>query len=233
MWQKRFREVDRKKIVQVAKNSLWSKEGEKALEYLRFKRGFSDDIIKEFDFGYCPLNINHQLRGRLITPIYDSHKQLVALSTRHLDESVDNRFWHESFDKSSYVYALCYAKKSIMKYHKVIIVEGEFDVAYLHTVGFKMVVSICGSALTLSQTVLLSRYCREMYLAFDGDKQGQIAIERSLKLFKKHNLGAYGIKFIPVKFPIDTDPDEFVKKEKKEAFRKLLIESRSEYELYN
>lgn len=155
------------------------------------------------------------------------------MSTRHLDESVDNRFWHESFDKSSYVYGLCYAKKYILKYHKVIIVEGEFDVAYLHTVGFNMAVSICGSALTLSQSVLLSRYCKEVYLVFDGDKQGQIAIERSLKLHKKHNLNVYGIKFIPVKLPLDKDPDEFLKENKKEKFRHLLIESKEEYKLCN
>ena len=80
----KFSEVQRLKIVQAAKRSLRKPEGLKALNYLKECRGFSDKVIEKFEFGYCPYEINHQLRGRIISPIYDAYANLIAVSTRHL-----------------------------------------------------------------------------------------------------------------------------------------------------
>jgi DNA primase len=225
----KFGELERKRIVDNAKRSLMRPEGKKALDYLRKVRCFSDAIIDRFDFGYCPPQINHQLRGRIITPIYDAYKELISLSTRHLDENHSNRFWHESFNKSFYTYGLTYAKYSIMKYKKVIIVEGEFDVAALHTHGITIAVGVCGKALTLSQIVILSRYCSEMYIVFDGDEPGRLGIEKAMELYKKNNLMVYGISFIPVYLPNKLDPDKFIKEEKKEKFISVVKQSKQHY----
>jgi DNA primase len=217
--------------VEAAKKTIRSPQGRKALDYLRQERGFSDKIIDQFDFGYCPLNANHDLSGRIITPIYDQYGQLVVVSTRHLNKDHPHRFLHESFDKGSYIYGLCYAKDEIIKKGKAILVEGEFDVASLHTFGLKMAVGVCGSAFTLSQASLLARYCSVVYLVFDGDDSGRKAIRRVLKLHKKNYLDAYKIDYIPVYLPNNTDPDEYIREKGKTSFIHRLVKAKEEYKL--
>jgi len=180
--------------------------------------------------GYCPLDVNHELRGRIITPIYDTYGEMVAISTRHINKDHDQRFWHESFEKSYYLYGLYQAKDSIRKYNKVIIVEGEFDALVFHTYGFTMTVACSGSAFTLFQIALLSRYCTNFYLMFDGDVAGRKSIKRTMDMYGKYNLAAYGLKFIPVKLPKDTDPDDFLFEVGAHGLREKLKASRDEYE---
>lgn len=179
--------------------------------------------------GYCPPSSGHQLRGRIITPIYDPSDGLVALSTRHLDPDHPNRFWHEVFDKGSYLYGLPQAKYTIQSVNKAIIVEGEFDVIALHMMGFKMTVGVCGSALTLFQIGLLSRYCSEIYLLFDADDAGKEAMRRADVMYKREALEGYGIQFFSVRMPKGMDPDEFVFTNGRDALKERLIESKEKY----
>lgn len=141
------------------------------------------------------------------------------------------RFLHESFDKGSYIYGLCYAKENIFKRKKAILVEGEFDVAALHTVGLTMTVGVCGSAFTLIQASLLARYANEIYLVFDGDASGRKAIKRVINTYKKYHFDAYGLKYIPVYLPLNKDPDELIKEQGKQAFINRLKQAKEEYEL--
>ena len=227
----KYPEIDRLKIVKGAKKTLVSPAGKTALDYLKNERKFSDEIIDQFDFGYCPINVDHELRGRIITPIYDQYYQLIAISTRHLNKDHHSRFWHESFDKGSYLYGLYYAKDTIIKTGKAILVEGEFDVASLHSFNFKMSIGVCGNAFTLSQVSLLARYCSLVYIMFDGDESGKKAIRRVLELYKKNNLEAYKIKYIPVYLPFNKDPDEYLRTEGRENFKNQLIKAKEEYDM--
>jgi len=215
----------RKKIAIAAKTN-----GKKAFDYLTIKRRLSIDVIDKFDIGYCPQDINHELSGRIITPIYDTYGEMVAISTRHIDENRKNRFWHESFEKGYYLYGLYQAKEAIRKYNKVIIVEGEIDALVFHSYGFKMTVCCCGSTLTLFQVALLSRYCTNFYLLFDGDVAGRESIKRTMEMYRKHNLVAYGLNFIPTFLPEDVDPDEFLFEVGEHGVREKLKESRKEYD---
>ena len=216
--------------MRAAKESLRSPKGKKALDYLREVRKFSDFVIDKFDMGYCPLEVDHELRGRIITPIYDTYGEMVAISTRHLNKSHNKRFWHESFDKGYYLYGLNQAKGSIRKYNKVIVVEGEFDALAFHTYGFTMTVACSGSAFTLFQVALLSRFCTNFYLMFDGDVAGKQAIKRAMDMHDKYCLGAYGLNFYPVYLPESTDPDEFLFSVGSHGVRDKLKTSRDEFD---
>ena len=176
----KFSELEREKILKASVITMQKPEGKIAFDYLIDERRLSKKVIEQFEVGYCPEDINHRLRGRIITPIYDAYKNLIALSTRHLDKSHPKRFWHESFEKRFYLYGLYYAKKFITKYNRVILVEGEFDVMALHSNGFPMTIGMCGSALTLFQIALLSKYCSYFYLLFDGDEAGRKSIKRAM-----------------------------------------------------
>ena len=151
---------------------------------------------------------------------------MVAISTRHINKDQKFRFWHESFDKGSYLYGLYQAKDTIRRLNKVIIVEGEFDALAFHTYGFTMTVCCCGSAFTLFQVALLSRYCTNFYLMFDGDVAGRKSIERTMKIYDKYCLSAYGLKFIPVYLPKDIDPDEYLFSEGVNGVKEKLREAR-------
>lgn len=192
-------------------------------------RRFSDVAIDKFDIGYCPQEINHELSGRVITPIYDAHGEMVAISTRHLNKDHKLRFWHEVFPKGTYLYGLYQAKDTIRKLNKVVIVEGEFDTITFHTYGFTMTVCCCGSAFTLFQVALLSRFCTNFYLFFDGDVAGRKSIQRTMDMYDKYSLGAYGLNFIPVYLPKDTDPDEFLFEVGSSGVREKFRTARDEY----
>ena len=182
-----YPEMLRRKIALAAKASLRKPRGRKALDYLKDVRRFSDDMIDKFDMGYCPHDVNHELSGRIITPIYDTYGEMVSISTRHINKDHKHRFWHESFDKSSYLYGLYQAKDTIRRLNKVIVVEGEFDAIAFHTYGFTMTIGCCGSAFTLFQVALLSRFCTNFYLLFDGDVAGNHWHRRNEHIQETHD----------------------------------------------
>jgi len=208
---------------------LNQKDGQIALDYLIKKRKLNKDIIDKYNIGYCPLNISHQLRGRIITPIYDVYGKLITLSTRHLNENIKNRFWHETFDKAYYLYGLFEAKKNIIKNQKVLIVEGEMDALCYQSNGINIAVSICGSALTIYQVAILSRYVSEFFIMLDGDDVGQEAIKRIMKkIYNKYNLDSYQLSFIPIKIPNKMDPDEYLIKNGTKEVIKLLKKTKEQ-----
>lgn len=226
----KYPEMLRKKIVKAAKITIRKPEGKKALDYLRDVRRFSDAVIDKFDVGYCPDDLDNELRGRIITPIYDTYGEMVAISTRHMNRDLKNRFWHESFDKGSYLYGLYCAKNMARKINKIIIVEGEFDALAFHSFGFTMTVCCCGSAFTLFHVSLLSRYCTEFYFLFDGDTAGRKSTQRAMDMYNKYNLSAYGLNFIPVYLPKNTDPDEFLFENGIEGVKEKLKVARDDHE---
>jgi len=209
-WVTGFPEMERKKIVAAGKKTIRRPEGKTALDYLLNERRFSNEIIDKFDIGYCPSDVEHEARGRIITPIYETYGELVAISTRHLNVNHSARFMHETFEKGFYLYGLYYAKEAIQRTNKVIIVEGECDVACFHSFGFDMTVGLCGSAFSLFQMALLSRFCSNFYFLLDGDEAGRKATQRALDNYKKYSLEVYKLKFIPTYLPDGSDPDNFL-----------------------
>ena len=206
--------------------TLRTDEGREALEWLREERGLSDKIINDFQMGFVPSRIQHEFSGRIITPICDPYGNFVAISSRHIKNK--RNFLHESFEKKFFLYGLHLAKYAMIKKGYAVLVEGEIDVAFLHTHGFRMTVGVSGSAFTISQAALLARYCQEVYIVFDRDKNrsGQKSTDRIMDLVEEGKI--YGNDYIPVNLPMDYDPDDFIKEYKREAFADLLEKSKTE-----
>ena len=194
--------------------SLWKTEGTTALDYLRNQRHLADDVIRQFQFGYCPRDIDHELAGRIIMPIFDAYgEKVVAFSSRDTEAPKRFQHWHEQFDKSNHLFGLNVAKPQIKRTRKAIVVEGQFDVTYLHTAGFKMTVGLCGSAFSIMHVALLARYCSEIFIIMDPDTSGDSAVERAAVMHEQYNLGLHNLSFIPVSLPTEPqklDPDDFV-----------------------
>lgn len=146
-------------------------------------------------------------------PIFDAYgDRVVAFSSRDPDAPKRWQHWHEQFDKSNYLFGLHIAKPYIRRAKKAIVVEGQFDVTYAHTAGFKMTVGLCGSAFSIVHIALLARYCNEIYLVMDPDVSGDNAVERAAKLYVQYNLDKYNLSFIPLNLPDKLDPDDFIYK---------------------
>lgn len=233
-------EVERRKIVHLAHQTIKNGEARDVINYLMSDaRNFSPDeintIIDKYKIGYVPSHVKnrfgdkHEFAGRIILPIYDQHDRLVALSSRDWRPNSNMKFFHESFDKSLYLYGLNIAKENIIKQKMAIVVEGEFDVQKLYVKGFKFTIGVLGSALQLSQIALLSRYCREIFLIFDGDEAGFEAANKIIKMALQRQFYVDFLDIIPVVMPKNIDPDIFLDKYGKAGFIKLLKQSRETY----
>ena len=86
------------------------------------------------------------------------------------------------FDKSSTLYGLDLAKKSIRNNDRAIIVEGYMDVLSAHQHGHANVVAGMGTALTEAQLKLLKRFTKNFVLALDADTAGDAATLRGISL---------------------------------------------------
>jgi len=236
MRRKKLEELEREKILKLSQEELFLEGGKEVLDYLKDVRKFDDNILKKFSIGYVPDGVKnrfgnpHEFSGRMVIPIFNQYGDLVAYSSRDWRKDAKYPFWHESYQKSLYVYGLYLAKRYIIENKKAILVEGEFDVMKLHQVGVLCAVGICGSAPQLSQISLLRRYCKEIFLVFDSDTAGEQAANRIKKseIFKYFHV-IYDTEIIPVKLPGKLDPDDFIKQYGCKDFIGILQKSKKEY----
>jgi len=210
-------------------------EGKIAFDYLTKERKISPAVLDMLEVGFCPLNTNHPLKGRIIYPIRDTYGELLAVSTRYIYKTDKPKFWHESFEKGSVLYNfhnILLDKNKKTNNSKYLVVEGELDVAVLLSHGFKYVVGICGSTFTFCQARLLAGRTSAIFIMLDGDIAGRNGIKRAMKIYDKKGLKSYGIEFIPVMLPEEMDPDEYIHTYGKQKLLNMLQESYNNKELY-
>lgn len=116
------------------------------------------------------------------------------------------------YSKSRVLYGLTSAHKSISKKDSAIIVEGYFDLLAMVKHGFDNVVAPCGTALTIDQVRILTRYTKKLVPLFDADDAGDKARMRALDVILE--AGAVG-RWITL--PEGLDPDDFLAQEGPEA----------------
>lgn len=230
-----FAEVERNAIFQLAQKTLWEEDTQdvrEAISYLKESRGLSEQIIKDFNFGYYPARLRqkgHDWAGRLIMPLVDQNNKLIVLTSRDFRCTDKSRMphLHEEFNKKMFLYGMNVAKKHIIANKKAIVVEGQFDTTCSHTFGFNITIGILGSAFSVQHVTVIARYCRDIFLVFDNDESGCKNLERSMIMYKNYGLESSDIKFIPVIIPIHKDPDEFLRKEGKQEYYDLLAEAKN------
>ena len=162
-------------------------------------------------------------------PIFDPYSELVAISTRHLHKKKNEpgHFWHESFEKSFYLYGMHAAKYNIVKYQKAVLVEGEMDVCTLHSYGCKIAVGVCGGSFSFYQASLIARYCHELYLLTDPDESGMHSCIRAIHM-RYQDQYFPEMRFIPVSLPNKQDPDEFVVYNGVKALSKIMKQKKQQ-----
>ncbi len=157
-------------------------------------------------------------RNRAIFPIIDQYGNVLAFGGRALGD-VQPKYLNTSdtpvFNKRLGVYAANLLRKE-RHLLRVVLVEGYMDVVSLTQFGVPGVCATLGTALTPEQAKLLKRFAPAVYLSYDGDSAGQHAILRGLDI-----LEAEGIPARVLDFPDGLDPDEFIRRDGKDAFDSL------------
>jgi len=241
---------------------LRSEAGRPGLEYLR-GRQFSDETIRKFRLGYAleswdgllrhlrQKGVDESLaaeagltrardggghydvfRNRVMFPIIDVSERVIGFGGRALSSEDPAKYLNTSdtsmFHKGQNVYAIHLARPAMTREKSAVIVEGYTDVLALHQAGIENVVACLGTALTKDHLDLLSRYVDEIILAYDADAAGMNAAARNIPM-----LEACTAEVKIVILPPGLDPDECVKRDGAEGFRRVLANRTTpvEYEI--
>ncbi len=229
-------------------SNLTSNKNGDTWNYL-IKRGLSESNIRKFGLGFAPVewdllykfliekgfkseiieksglvlkNKNggfyDRFRARIMFPIFDVRGNVIAFGGRVLDDSQPkymNSPETAVYNKGKNLFALNLAKNSGET--RIIIVEGYMDVISLNIKGITNVVASLGTALTESQGRLLKKYAEEVIISL-------MQIQRD-KL--RHARWICRIKSMQVKVLIygRKDPDDFVRKNGPDEFKRLVDNS--------
>ncbi len=152
-------------------------------------------------------------RNRLMFPIHDQIGRVIAFGARKIDEADEPKYLNSPesglFDKSSTLYGLHLASRSIQHERVAIITEGYMDAIACHQGGFPNAVATLGTALTRKHASILKRLCDRIVLLFDSDEAGQRAADRAVEIFLGELLEVRVATLAP--FTAAKDPDELLK----------------------
>ncbi len=225
-------------------------EGKNAGYTYMKKRGLDDAILKKFGIGYADEKWDSlytyfknkgvdekillelgliseskgkyydKFRNRVMFPIINTSGKVIGFGGRAIGD--DNPKYLNSpenkvFQKKNNLYALNTTKQDIGKDGYAILVEGYMDAISLYQGGVRNVAASLGTALTENQTKLLKRYTRSVVLSYDADAAGQNAAMRGSEILSKEDCKVRILHVTDGK-----DPDEFIKKNGREAFLKLI-----------
>ncbi len=234
------------------------KYGKEAMAYLHEERRLSLATIKHFGLGYSPNNswllTNHMkklgfsdeelyvgflcgkgknsgkpydyFRNRVIFPIIDTSSNVVAFGGRVMDDSKPkylNTSDTPAFKKSRNLFALNYAKKHCEE--QMLLCEGYMDVIALHAAGFENAVATLGTAITSEQARIFAKYTKKVVICYDADNAGQTAALKAIRLLSEVGVDVKVLKMTGAK-----DPDEYIKKYGVDSFKRLIGESKSNFE---
>ena len=190
------------------------------------EKGYSD--FELFDAGLVKRGqrggFYDTFRNRLMFPVIDVRGDVIGFSGRILGG--DGAKYMNSpdtlvYNKSRNLFAMNLAKKSKNGY--LLLVEGNVDVVTLHQAGFDSAVASLGTSLTPEQARLMSRYTKEVIIAYDSDGAGQKAAQRAIGILERLDLKVRVLRMTGAK-----DPDEFIRMKGADAFANLLKDSENQ-----
>jgi len=161
-----------------------------------------------------------KFRGRVIFPILNTSGKVIGFGGRIIGEGEPkylNSQESSVFQKKYNLYGLNLTGKDVRNEDTIVLVEGYMDVVSLYQHGVRNVSASLGTALTENQARLIKRYTKNVILSYDADQAGQNAALRGLDI-----LYAEGCRAKVLKVTDGKDPDEFVKKNGRMAFKELM-----------
>jgi DNA primase len=202
-----------KEIVQTFQIGYAPDSGDALVQFLH-KKGFTNQELS--DGGLMNRFGGDLFRGRMMVPLMDASGQVIGFTGRILEDIPNapkylNTPQSPLYDKSRHVFGLSQAKEAIRKNDYAVVVEGNLDVVSSHQVGITQVIATAGTAMTEQHLKALVRLTPNVRLAYDGDKAGLAATERSIPIAQQ-----VGIELTIISLPEGVkDPDELIQKDVK------------------
>ncbi len=192
-------------------NNMKEGKSSESIDYLK-SRDLDGNDIKEFQLGFAEKNEkntneffkknnlsktdlknlgllsergNFLFKNRIIFPITNLRNETVGFGGRAIEDfgpKYLNTAESSIYRKNRTLYFTNEFLSDLKKKKFVILVEGYFDVLAFNKLGYNNVASPSGTALTVQQINLLSRYTKDIYLCFDNDEAGDNASKRVLEI---------------------------------------------------
>lgn len=193
-------------------------------------RGFSPEQVEQA--GLAVKNekgrIYDRFRNRLMFPIHNLSGEVVGFGGRVFDDSVPkylNSPESPFFQKGRLLYGLNFARREILDKDMALVCEGYFDVVRAHQEGFPQAVASLGTSFTNEHCSVISRYSKNVVMAYDGDSAGESAALRGGEIFVRRGMG---VKVALL--PDGHDPDSFLKEKGSAEFDRIIAQSPSMFD---
>ncbi len=204
-----------------------SPDFESLISYLNTKGYTREEMLKAGVAGEKNGRVYDALGGRLIVPVINQMGEVVAFGGRLMEQKpkfakYKNTQETDLFQKRKTLYNLNLVKKlkNEKGLNEIVVVEGYMDTISLYCAGFCNVVASMGTALTSDQARMIKRYVDTVIISYDGDFAGQNATLRGLEILESE-----GLKVKVAVMPEGLDPDDVIRKQGAEAYRKILNDS--------
>ena len=235
-------------------NNLNTALGKNAQEYLE-NRKIDKETIKKFKIGLSMSKtsltdylLNKQIKlkdlinlgisndngidlfiNRIMFPLYDLEGNVVAFSGRLYNTKDQSKYINTKetniFKKGNLLYNYHQAKDILKKSEKIIVMEGFMDVIRASTIGINNCVAIMGTAFTKQHANLLRKMTDNIILCFDGDSAGKEATTSAIEVLRE-----IGISPKVISLEENLDPDEYILKYGKDAFKNKIDNPQSSIE---
>lgn len=177
-----------------------------------------------------------RFRGRVLWPIRDANSQVLGFGARKLYEEDQGPKYLNTpetpvYHKSSVLYGLDLARKSIVKSRQIVVVEGYTDVMACHLAGVETAVATCGTAFGEDHIRIINRMLgqssepAEVIFTFDPDAAGEKAALRVYGDSSKFN----ALTFV-ASGPDGLDPADLRQKHGGDAISKMLEQKKPLFE---
>ncbi|MDA9010409.1 DNA primase [Aquiluna sp.] len=177
-----------------------------------------------------------RFRGRVLWPIRDANSQVLGFGARRLYEEDQGPKYLNTpetpvYHKSSVLYGLDLARKSIVKTRQIVVVEGYTDVMACHLAGIQTAVATCGTAFGEDHIKIINRLLgqssepAEVIFTFDPDAAGEKAALRVYGDSSKFN----ALTFVAGD-PEGLDPADLRQKHGDQAIPKMLEQKKPLFE---
>ncbi len=184
-------------------------------------KGFKEDKLMELGLiSKSKDRYFDKFRSRVIFPILNTSGKVIGFGGRIIGDGEPKYLNSQEsgvFQKKYNLYGLNLTGKDVRNEDSIVLVEGYMDVVSLYQHGVRNVSASLGTALTENQAKLIKRYTKNVLLSYDADQAGQNAALRGLDILYNEGCRAKVLKVTDGK-----DPDEFIKKRGKAAFKELM-----------
>ncbi|MFP4078736.1 MAG: DNA primase [Candidatus Izemoplasmataceae bacterium] len=232
-----------------------TKSGREAFDYL-MNRGMAKETFETFELGLAPNKKDALYRAlsdkghlqsdmrdlgliggddapydifkdRIMFPLHDEAGNVVGFSGRTYKEGVKTAKYMNSpttpvFEKHKVLYNIHRIGRAAKENDRVVIFEGFMDVIAAHQAGIREGVAVMGTALSATHIRMIRKLTENAVLAFDGDQAGRDATRRFIGELKKGGMEVY-----VAELEEGLDPDDYIRKEGAEPFKKLIHEAKS------